>query len=130
MKCIICDDEKSQIEILRSYIYNYVADRKNPVEVLEYSSCENLWWDLQDGLYADLILLDIQMLPQPGVPDPMSGMELAYKMRSIRPDCNILGLNLGDQYIPHGSMDSLYSQYGLDAQSIKSYVLEVHHSEN
>lgn len=84
MKCIICDDEKSQIEILRSYIHNYIADRKNPVEVLEYSSCENLWWDLQDGLYADLILLDIQMLPQPGVPDPMSGMELAYKMRDAK----------------------------------------------
>lgn len=88
MKIIICDDEKSQLEILRDLIHSYAASRECSVEILEYSSCENLWWDLQDGLHADLLLLDIQMQSREDLQQEtgtlMNGMELAHQMRNAK----------------------------------------------
>ena len=51
--------------------------------------------------------------------------ELAYKLKKIRPDCRVRGLDLGEEYITHGALDVLYHHYGLSAEAIQSYVLEV-----
>ena len=41
------------------------------------------------------------------------------------PDCRIHKLDLGHQYITHGSVSQLYSHYGLDGQSVADFVTEV-----
>ena len=41
------------------------------------------------------------------------------------PDCRVYGLDLGKQFVPHGDLNSLYSHYGLDGQSIARFTEEV-----
>lgn len=55
--------------------------------------------------------------------------EIAYGLNKIRPDCLVFGLNLGDGYVTHGALNALYEHYGLSAEAIQSYVLEVHQFE-
>lgn len=74
MKIVICDDEEIQCTLLKSLIEEYSQIHSMHIEVQEYNDADNLWWDLQDGLYADLLILDIQM-------KNMSGIDLAHKMR-------------------------------------------------
>ena len=74
MKIIICDDEQIQLDNLKSFLQEYSFLNDVEMEVLEYHDASTLWWDLQDGLFADLLLLDIQM-------EHMNGIELAHKMR-------------------------------------------------
>ena len=51
---------------------------------------------------------------------------LAYSLQ----DKNIYGFNLGDQYVPHGSVDKLYAHCGLDSRAIANRILEVLDHEN
>ncbi|MBR3841562.1 MAG: response regulator transcription factor [Erysipelotrichales bacterium] len=74
MKIVICDDEEIQCTLLKSLIEEYSQIHSISIDILEYNDADNLWWDLQNGLYADLLILDIQM-------NNMSGIELAHKMR-------------------------------------------------
>ena len=55
--------------------------------------------------------------------------ELAFEIRKHHPKCIIHSLDLGDCFISHGSLNELHDHYGLSAEAIKSFVLEVHHSE-
>ena len=50
---------------------------------------------------------------------------LAWELRREVPDCRIDGIDLGTQYVPHGSLKELYQSRGLDAESIAAYALEV-----
>ncbi len=42
-----------------------------------------------------------------------------------RPECRVYGMDLGKRFIPHGSLDTLYANYGLDGASIARYTEEV-----
>ena len=55
---------------------------------------------------------------------------LASQIHSMCPDCEVTGVDLGSDFITHGSVDQLYRRYGLDAQSVCDSVLEVLRSEN
>lgn len=74
MKYIICDDEEIQRELLTTFIRDYASLHDLSIEIIEYKDANNLWWDLQNGIVADLIFLDIMMTD-------MTGIELAKKMR-------------------------------------------------
>ena len=54
------------------------------------------------------------------------GAELAAKMQ----DCKVSCIDLGDQYVTHGAVNTLYEHYGLSPEAIKNYVMEVHQDEN
>ena len=43
---------------------------------------------------------------------------------------NVTGIDLGHNFVTHGSMDALYQKHGLDAQSVCNRVLEVLRSES
>lgn len=51
--------------------------------------------------------------------------ELSYRLRKIMPHCTVECVNLGNRFIPHGSIAKLYETYGLDGQSIADFTLEV-----
>ena len=53
---------------------------------------------------------------------------LAWQLRKLLPDCRVDGINLGDKYVPHGSLNELYQSRGLDAASIAAFVREVRES--
>lgn len=50
---------------------------------------------------------------------------LAWELQHLKPGVRVDGIDLGHQYVTHGDMNSLYRHYGLDSNSIASYVQEV-----
>ena len=56
--------------------------------------------------------------------------ELTAVIHTNYPGLRVDVINLGSQYITHGSVADLYRASGLDAESIANHILEVHHSEN
>ena len=58
------------------------------------------------------------------------GELIAWKLKDLRRDVRVDGIDLGKQYITHGDMNSLYRRYGLDSQSIADYVMEACSYEN
>lgn len=50
---------------------------------------------------------------------------LAWELRKLCPDCVLDGVDLGKQFIPHGSNRELYEYCGLDGQSIAERAKEM-----
>ena len=55
---------------------------------------------------------------------------LAWELKKTNPCCAVHGMDLGYDYVTHGSMDALYQDRGLDAKSVASFVQEVLKVEN
>ena len=56
--------------------------------------------------------------------------ELAWHLQHILPGCKVDGLDLGNRFVTHGEMKTLYKFYGLDGQSIADFTREVLKGEN
>ena len=50
---------------------------------------------------------------------------LAWDLARLCPDCRVDGIDLGQDFVPHGTLKELYERCGLDAQSIAAYTREV-----
>ena len=55
---------------------------------------------------------------------------LAENLRKVCANIHVAGVDLGSQYIPHGSVQKLYEQYGLSAERIAATIMEVFGNEN
>jgi 1-deoxy-D-xylulose-5-phosphate synthase len=55
---------------------------------------------------------------------------LAWELQHQLKECRIDGVDLGNQYITHGSVSQLYKHYGLDGQSVAQFIMEVRSGEN
>ena len=53
---------------------------------------------------------------------------LAWELQHLKPGIRVDGIDLGNQFITHGDLNSLHRHYGLDAESIANYVQEVRKS--
>ncbi len=49
---------------------------------------------------------------------------LAWQLRQQRPGLLISGMDLGKQFVTHGSLEELYAHYGLDSRGIAHHVKE------
>ena len=58
------------------------------------------------------------------------GDTLARHIYSHVPGCRVDTLDLGWQYVTHGSVQKLYEHYGLDGQSVARFVMEVRNRES
>ena len=56
--------------------------------------------------------------------------ELAWQIKHLLPRCRVDGLDLGNRFVTHGDMKTLYKYYGLDGQSIADFTREVLKGEN
>ena len=50
--------------------------------------------------------------------------DLAWKLRKLLPECRFGGMDLGQDFVPHGSQKELFKHCGLDAVSIAAYTKE------
>ena len=50
--------------------------------------------------------------------------DLAWKLRKLLPACRFVGMDLGRDFVPHGSQKELFKHCGLDAASIAAYTKE------
>ena len=55
---------------------------------------------------------------------------LAWELKKFVPDCRVDAIDLGKEYVTHGSMNSLYDHCGLNPEAIATFVQEVHKVEN
>lgn len=83
LRIAICDDEEKMLIKLEETTGIFFRTHCVDCKIQVYQSGENLQYDLQDGIYYDLLLLDIEM-PQ------VSGMDLAEKIRSVMPAAKII----------------------------------------
>ena len=56
--------------------------------------------------------------------------ELAWDIMRKRPGCLVDSIDLGAEYVSHGTVEQLYRHHGLDGQSVASYIKEVVTVEN
>ena len=56
--------------------------------------------------------------------------ELAWQIQHLLPDAKVDGLDLGNRFVTHGALNTLYKFYGLDGQSIADFTREVLKGEN
>lgn len=56
--------------------------------------------------------------------------DLAWELMRLDGDCRVDGIDLGKNYVSHGSIDTLYRQHGLDADAIADYIKGVLTVEN
>ena len=54
---------------------------------------------------------------------------LARNLTQSAPHCRVYGMDLGHRFVRHGDLNSLYSYYGLDGNSIAQRIKEVMHRE-
>ena len=47
---------------------------------------------------------------------------LAWQLRELCPECQVTGIDLGEDFVPHGDQKKLYALCGLDGASIVKYV--------
>ena len=50
---------------------------------------------------------------------------LAWELYHRVPGCRVDGMDLGHQYVTHGSVAQLHEHYGLDGQSVARHIMEV-----
>ena len=50
---------------------------------------------------------------------------LAWDLAKLCPECRVDGIDLGREFVPHGSLTGLYQRCGLDGASIAAYIREV-----
>ena len=50
---------------------------------------------------------------------------LAWELHQLDPSCRFAGVDLGEGFVPHGSLKELHRHCGLDAESLANYTKEV-----
>ena len=55
---------------------------------------------------------------------------LAYELSTTGSKIRVCGKDLGNQYVQHGALDTLYEHYGLSGEEIAKSIMEVIRSEN
>lgn len=85
----VCDDEQHVLSEMRGYVNEYSVENQIPVNIITYTSAEQL---LCSGLAFDLVILDIHM-------HGMNGMDAARRLREISPACPIIFLTALKDYV-------------------------------
>lgn len=101
MKIAICDDEKPILRQLRVFIEQYAKDRQLEYAIMEFEDCNLLLEAVRQDAEIQILFLDIYM-------NPMSGMELAEKLRAEGSRCAIIFVTV--------STDHYARSYEVDAE--------------
>ena len=87
----ICDDDALILSKVEELVGVFFRTHCIEIKMQSYQLSENLTYDLQDGLYYDLFLLDIEM---PGI----SGMEIPQQIKSFLPNVRIIFVTSHTEY--------------------------------
>ena len=90
MRIAICDDEKCFVESIYHYLW---AEQDCTIET--FLSAEELWAQYENGFHYDVIFCDIVM-------QPLNGIELAHKIRTLDQNVILVYLTSNLEYAPLG----------------------------
>lgn len=95
MKIAICDDEKSQQQLLCKYVEEWAAGKGLRVQLNCYDNAESFLFSWEDEKDYKVLILDIEM-------GSMNGMELAKNIREKDSDIPILFVTGYEEYMQFG----------------------------
>lgn len=95
MKIAICDDEKSEQQLLCKYVEEWASGKGQRAELSCFDSAEGFLFSWEDEKDYKVLILDIEM-------GSMNGMELAKKIRETDHDIPILFVTGYEQYMQFG----------------------------
>lgn len=95
MKIAICDDERSEQQLLCKYVKEWAAGKGQRAELRCFDSAESFLFSWEDEKDYGVLILDIEM-------GSMSGMELARKIRERDSDIPILFVTGYAEYMQFG----------------------------
>lgn len=95
MRVAICDDEKSEQQLLCKYVEEWAADKGQRAELHCFDSAESFLFSWEDEKDYKLLILDIEM-------GSMNGMELAGRIRETDGDIPILFVTGYGEYMQSG----------------------------
>lgn len=91
LRVAVCDDLIENAIIIKDFTDIYLKKHCINYDITVYESGKNLLYDLNDGLYFDLLLLDIEM------PD-VTGMDLAKFIKEKYPSSRIIFITSHSEY--------------------------------
>ncbi len=95
MRIAICDDDKLDRDIIRELLQLYLEEKSIACEISEYEGGRNLIYEVQDGGFFDLVILDIYM-------EDMLGIDVARRLRELRYGGEIVFLTTSSAYAVDG----------------------------
>lgn len=95
MKIAICDDEKSEQQLLCKYVEEWASGKGERVEMSCFDSAESFLFSWEDEKDYKVLILDIEM-------GSMNGMELARRIRETDSDIPILFVTGYSEYMQFG----------------------------
>ena len=88
----ICDDDIYAAKQIEQFTYKLLLQNHETHKVHVFSSSKALFYEVQDGIAFDILLLDIEM---PG----LDGMELTAALKKYIPDALILFISSYEKYV-------------------------------
>ena len=95
MKIAICDDERSERQLLCKYVEEWAAAKGQRVELRCFDSAESFLFSWEDERDYGALILDIEM-------GSMNGMALARSIREMDSDIPILFVTGYSEYMQYG----------------------------
>lgn len=135
IRCAVCDDEKVIVKQITELLESLLKERCLVSEVREYTNSRELYFDIYDDVFFDIVFLDIEM------PD-LNGFEIAKILKEKQPECLVIFLTSFRQYaidafeleifryIPKDELDKRFRKYLMEAVDLicgldeKSYIIE------
>ena len=91
----ICDDEKTQLALLYSFVTEWAGQQKYELEISQYQNADQFLFMQEENPEPDILLLDIDM---PGT----NGLSLALHLRSKGGAAQIIFITGLTDYILEG----------------------------
>ena len=92
IRIAICDDETQAVDQHKRIVKDCLQTESIGYEIITYTQSRNLLYDItDDGIFYDLILLDIEM---PGI----SGMEIPKQIKAFLPNIRIIFVTSHTEY--------------------------------
>ena len=94
LRIAICDDDMNMVDRISAIVRHFFESIPDvPCLISRYGNGGQLWYDIDEGLRFDALLLDVEM------PD-LDGMELASRMRKHLPDAYLIFISSYEKYAP------------------------------